>query len=109
MPGYMKPCRYCDELVASEAKVCPACGKDNPVGPLRCPKCRSPIEPGWLRCSNCGLTLKVECPSCSKDTFFSDYCEHCGARLLVQCPNPKCGFEQPPLGKTCAKCSKPMQ
>lgn len=105
----MKPCRYCDELVAPESRACPICGKDNPVGPLRCPKCRSPIEPGWSRCGNCGLALEVECPSCSEKTFFCDYCERCGARLLVTCPNPKCRLEQPPLGDNCVKCHKPMK
>lgn len=105
MPGYREFCRFCDELVPSDAAVCPHCGKENPTGPLRCPKCHSPIQPGWNRCSTCGLTLEIECPTCRETTFFGDYCEVCDARLTVVCPH--CNTEQPPLGETCIECDKP--
>ena len=81
MSGYKKPCRYCSELVSSDANVCPQCGKVNPVGPLRCPKCRNPIQPAWKKCEDCGLELRTTCPQCGKSTFFGDYCEKCQARL----------------------------
>jgi RNA polymerase subunit RPABC4/transcription elongation factor Spt4 len=107
MPGYKHPCRYCEQLIPSEANICPFCGKVNPLGPLRCPKCRSPIEKGYVACSNCGLSLKIVCPKCGKKTFFGDYCEHCEAPLIVVCL--KCKTEQPPVGKKCVKCGKPLK
>jgi len=108
MPGYKKPCNYCNELVPPDSNVCPACGRVNPTGPLRCPKCKNPIERNWKVCSNCGLVLTINCPRCGKPTFFGDYCDVCGARLAIVCPNPKCGAEQPPVGVKCVKCGKPL-
>jgi len=108
MPGYKHPCRYCGKLIEAEANVCPFCGKINPLGPLRCPKCRNPIEKDYLVCPDCGLKLKILCPKCGKETFFGDYCEACGQRLTVICPNPRCKFEQPPVGENCLKCGKPL-
>jgi hypothetical protein len=108
MAGFKHPCRYCDKLVPPDAQTCPLCGKVNPVGPLRCPKCRAPIEQEWAACCACGLKLQTVCPACAKSTFFGDYCAACGARLVVVCPNPKCRFEQPPVGNVCAKCGKPL-
>ncbi len=95
MPGYMKPCRYCGELVPPDSNACPICGKWNPVDELRCPKCRSPIKEGWKICAGCGQSLSVACPSCGKTTFFGDHCQHCEARLIVKCQQKRCGFEQP--------------
>ncbi len=109
MPGYKHPCRYCDNLVESDANVCPFCGKVNPVGPLRCPKCRNPIERTHKNCSHCGLLLEINCPYCNKKTFFGDYCEHCDKRLIVVCKNPKCKEEQPPISENCIKCGKPLK
>jgi hypothetical protein len=109
MPGYKHPCRYCDTLVSEDARVCPACGKINPVGTLRCPKCKSPVEKGWKKCSNCGLVLELTCAKCGKTTFFGDYCENCGSVLSVVCPNPKCKLEQPPIGDKCVKCGRPLK
>ncbi|MDW5563132.1 MAG: zinc ribbon domain-containing protein [Methanomassiliicoccus sp.] len=108
MPGYMKPCRYCGELVPPDSNSCPICGKWNPVDEIRCPKCRSPIKEGWKGCAHCGQSLTVSCPACGKDTFFGDHCQQCGARLMVKCQQRKCGFEQPPLGPICSKCGKPI-
>jgi RNA polymerase subunit RPABC4/transcription elongation factor Spt4 len=108
MPGYMKPCRYCGELVPPDSNDCPVCGKHNPVDELRCPKCRSPIKEGWKVCSGCGQSLTVVCPYCAKPTFFGDHCQNCQARLVVKCLQKKCGFEQPPLGPICIKCKKPI-
>jgi hypothetical protein len=107
MPGYMQPCRYCEKLVPPDANVCPVCGKVNPLQ-ARCPKCAHPLRQGWAACPSCGLSLQVVCPFCGKTGYFGDYCEHCSRRLLVTCPNRKCRAEQPPLGKTCIKCGKPM-
>ena len=107
MPGYKKPCIYCDKLVPSDANVCPMCGKKNPLS-LRCPKCRSPVKRGWKCCSSCGLTLEVRCLKCSRVTFFGDYCDHCEGELTVICQNPKCRVEQPPLENHCKKCGKPL-
>lgn len=106
MVGYKHPCRYCDALIPGESKVCPICGKVNPLGPLRCSKCRSPIEKGWVRCSSCGLSLQAQCPSCKGTTFFGDYCERCGARLVTTCQ--KCGAEQFLQNEKCIKCGKPL-
>lgn len=108
MPGYMLPCRYCDQLVPPDAEVCPQCGRWNPVDELRCPRCRSPIMEGWKACSRCGQSLTVTCPFCNQVTFFGDHCSHCDARLTVRCLQKKCGFEQPPLGTICVKCGKPI-
>lgn len=108
MPGYKKACEYCGELVPPDANVCPFCGRSNPAGPARCPKCKSPIERTWKVCSNCSQPLVILCMKCGKQTFFGDYCDACGARLAVICPNPKCGFEQPPVGEKCVKCGKPL-
>ncbi len=107
MPGYKHPCRYCDQLIPSDANVCPFCGKVNPLGPLRCPKCRNPIQKDYKACSNCGLILEIACPKCGETTFFGDYCEHCEASLVVVCP--KCKKEQPPVGEKCIKCGKPLK
>ena len=109
MVGYDLPCRYCEALVPPDSAFCPVCGKVNPTGPLRCPKCRSPIRKAWARCSHCGLPLKINCPHCGKETFFGDYCEHCSGRLVVTCLNPRCGFEQPPVGDVCVKCGRPLR
>jgi hypothetical protein len=109
LPGYKKPCRYCEGLIAPESKVCPLCGKVSPLGSPRCPRCRSQVEKGWIRCGDCGLSLEVVCPFCGEQTFFGDYCDKCDARLLVTCPNRKCGEEQPPIGGTCVKCGKPLK
>jgi predicted amidophosphoribosyltransferase len=106
MPGFKRPCRYCGKLVSTDDNVCPYCGKVNPVGPLRCPKCRNPAETGQIRCSHCGLSLQINCPSCSKATFFGDYCQNCGQRLTIVCP--KCMTAQQPIGEKCIKCGKPL-
>jgi RNA polymerase subunit RPABC4/transcription elongation factor Spt4 len=106
MPGYKHPCHYCDKLIPPDSNVCPLCGKINPLL-LRCPKCRDLIEKGWKMCSNCGLSLEVNCPKCSKTTFFGDYCEHCNERLVIVCP--KCKTEQPPIGDKCIKCGKNLK
>nr|HPZ65539.1 hypothetical protein [Bacillota bacterium] len=66
MPGYMIPCRYCQQLVPPDANTCPACGKVNPVQ-ARCPKCAHPIRKGWVACSSCGLSLEITCPFCGQD------------------------------------------
>jgi len=108
MAGFKHPCRYCDKLVPPDSETCPLCGKVNPTGPLRCPKCRHPIEQGWAACVSCGLKLQTVCPECFTSTFFGDYCAACDARLVVVCPNPKCRFEQPPVGDLCFKCKKPL-
>ncbi len=108
MPGYMQPCRHCDQLVPPDSEACPFCGKWNPLGDFRCPKCRSPVKEDWKLCANCGLRLVTICNACGKDTFFGDYCQHCGSRLTVKCQQRRCGFEQPPLGPLCAKCGKPI-
>lgn len=108
MPGYMHPCRYCDELVAKDAKVCPFCGRANPTGPLRCPQCRSPVESNWSLCSNCGQQLQVACPSCGKKTPLENVCVHCKAALTVICPNKKCKHPQLPAD-VCIKCGKPLK
>ena len=105
MAGYKKPCRYCGDLVPSEAKVCPFCAKGNPLGQFRCPKCRIPIAKGWKACSNCGLSLEAECPYCKEMTFLSDYCEHCNKKLTVICPNKKCNSQQPFMGQRCTECN----
>lgn len=107
MPGYMQPCRYCNQLVDPDSNTCPACGKINPVGPMRCPKCRNPIQKGWVSCSNCGLSLKTVCTGCGKETFFGDHCDHCGAELKTVCPH--CGFKQSPLNPKCEKCGKEIE
>lgn len=109
MVGYKHPCRYCNNLVPPNSKVCPFCGKINPKGPTRCPKCRNPINEKFKVCSNCGLALSVTCPKCGKETFFGDYCEHCDSRLVVVCPHRKCKTEQPPIGDICIKCNKPLK
>jgi predicted amidophosphoribosyltransferase len=107
LPGYMHPCRHCGKLSPPDANVCPSCGKVNPLQ-ARCPKCANPIRKSWVACSSCGLSLRLACPFCGRDTFFSDYCEHCDARLVVKCQNRKCGAEQPPLGGSCSQCGKPL-
>ncbi len=106
MPGYKKPCKYCNELVESDGGVCPYCGKIDPADEFRCPKCRHPVKKEYKACPGCGFELKVVCPLCGKEGFFCDYCVHCGKRLTVRCANKKCGFEQPPLGDKCIKCGK---
>lgn len=108
MVGYKHPCRYCDNLVPTDAQVCPMCGKVNPTGPLRCPNCRSPIRRNWKVCSHCGLGLHVKCPKCRRSTFLGDYCTHCDARLAVECPNGKCNIQQPP-GDFCNKCGTSLK
>jgi RNA polymerase subunit RPABC4/transcription elongation factor Spt4 len=109
LPGYMRPCRYCEKLIPPDANVCPLCGKVNPSGPRRCPQCASPVQKAWINCSSCGLSLELACRACGQKTFFGDYCEHCGIHLGVTCPNPKCRAEQPPLGENCIKCGKPLK
>jgi len=104
VPGYQQPCRYCDTLVPPESNVCPACGKVNPVGPLRCAVCRAPIRESWVSCSNCGLSLRARCPACGAETFAGDYCSACGARLAVRCSNRGCGAEQHLLATACGEC-----
>jgi len=108
MPGYSRPCRYCNQLVPSDANTCPTCGKVNPISGPSCPKCAAHLETGWKRCPSCGLSLDVTCPKCGKTTFLGDYCDQCQARLMVICPNKKCRFEQAPLGEKCVKCGKPL-
>ena len=108
MPGYMRPCRYCGKLVPPDSTACPFCGKVRPLEPPRCPQCRSSIESGWVRCAACGVSLRIKCPACSKETFFGDYCDVCQAPLLVICPNKKCRIEQPP-GSKCIKCGKVLK
>lgn len=108
MVGYKHPCRYCDQFVPAQARVCPFCGKVNPVDEWRCPQCRNPVEKGWVACSHCGLHLKIACPTCGEETFLGDYCETCDARLLAVCPHRKCGVEQPLGRTTCVKCAKPL-
>ncbi len=108
MVGYMIPCRYCEGLVEKNARVCPACGKVNPAGPLRCPVCRNPIRRQYVNCSHCGLLLKAVCPKCKEETFLGDYCQHCDYRLVVVCPDPKCGAEQALGRDTCHQCQKPL-
>lgn len=105
MSSYRKPCKYCGQLVPPNAKVCPVCGKVNPLE-TRCPKCRTPIQANWVRCSNCGLSLSINCPACGKPTFFGDYCQNCGTQLVVECK--KCHTVQPPIGPKCIKCGKPL-
>jgi RNA polymerase subunit RPABC4/transcription elongation factor Spt4 len=105
MSSYRKPCKYCSQLVPPNAKVCPVCGKVNPLE-TRCPKCRTPIQTNWVRCSSCGLSLSINCPVCGKSTFFSDYCQNCGAQLVVECK--KCHTIQPPISPKCNKCGKPL-
>ncbi len=107
MPGYMHPCRYCNEIIPPDSNVCPICGKVNPLGPLRCPKCRSPIQKKYKVCPSCGLSLEITCPHCGERTFFGDYCERCGKRLVIICP--KCKTEQPPIAGKCIKCGKPLK
>ncbi len=108
MPGYKHPCNYCDKLIENDANVCPYCGKINPLGPLRCPECRAPIQRDYIKCSNCGLSLKIICPKCKKETFLGDYCDNCKERLTIICKNPECNYEQPPIKKNCKKCGKPL-
>lgn len=105
--GYKHPCRYCEKLIPPDSRVCPFCGKENPLGPMRCPKCHNPVEKDWRTCSHCGLELRIICPHCGKTTFFGDYCEDCGARLLVKCPH--CGQEQPSINDNCIKCGQPLK
>lgn len=105
--GYKHPCRYCEKLIPPDSEVCPFCGKENPLGPMRCPKCHSPVEKDWQTCSHCGLNLRIVCPYCGKTTFFGDYCEDCGKKLTVICPS--CQFEQPPISDKCIKCGKPLK
>lgn len=109
MIGYKHPCRYCDQFIPSGSAVCPLCGKENPLGPLRCPRCRNPVQKTWRTCNSCGLELRVECPFCHTMTAFTEYCQHCEKRLVVQCANEKCGAEQPPLGDTCVECGEPFE
>jgi RNA polymerase subunit RPABC4/transcription elongation factor Spt4 len=109
MAGYKHPCNYCEQLIEKDAQFCPFCGKINPTGPLRCPKCRNPITKEYKICSSCGISLKIICPKCSKETFFGDYCDNCQQRLVVVCSNPKCKTEQPPVGDVCVKCGKPLK
>ena len=108
MPGYKHPCKYCGGIIEPDARVCPLCGKSNPLGPERCPKCLNPVEKTFKNCAHCGLCLEIICPKCGVPTFFGDYCGNCGAKLTVICPNPKCGTEQPPVSDRCVKCSKPL-
>lgn len=105
MAGYKKPCRYCDNLVPPESKVCPFCARSNPIGALRCLQCRNPVEEGWKVCSHCGQALEVECPFCKERTFLSEVCGHCGKKLIAVCPNKKCNSEQPLIGERCARCN----
>lgn len=109
MVGYQKPCKYCDQLVPPDSRVCPICAKVNPLGPARCPACRSPVRRGWQRCSHCGLDLRVKCPFCREDTFLGDYCDACGEFLETNCPHPKCGAAQPLGTRTCRECGRPME
>ena len=108
MPGYSRPCRYCNQLVLPDATDCPACGKVNPIYGPSCPVCRTHIEPGWKKCPSCGLSLEANCPKCGKLTFLGDYCNQCQARLTIVCPNKKCRLEQAPIGDKCVKCGKPL-
>ncbi|RLF38009.1 MAG: hypothetical protein DRN21_05750 [Thermoplasmata archaeon] len=107
MPGYMHPCRYCNELIPPDSNVCPMCGKVNPLGPLRCPRCRNPVRKNYKVCPSCGLNLEIACPYCGEMTFCGDYCGHCEKRLVVVCP--KCKNEQPPIEGKCIKCGKPLK
>ena len=108
MPGYARPCRYCNQLVPPDAAACPACGKVNPVSGPACPQCATHLETGWKKCPSCGLSLEVACPKCGKPTFLGDYCDQCQSRLTVICPNKKCRFEQALIGNKCIKCGKPL-
>lgn len=108
MPGYSRPCRYCNQLVPPDTNVCPICGKVNPLSGPSCPKCAARIEAGWKKCPSCGLVLEVKCPKCGKATFLGDYCDQCQARLTVFCTNKKCRLEQAPIGDKCIKCGKPL-
>jgi predicted amidophosphoribosyltransferase len=96
-------------MIPPLSNVCPICGKENPLGPLRCPACRSPIKRSWEKCNHCGLVLEINCPSCNEKTFFGDYCEHCDSRLIIQCKNPKCNRKQPPIKDVCIYCGKPLK
>lgn len=107
MPGYQHPCRYCDQFIEPDTNVCPLCGKNNPLGPLRCQKCRNPIIKGAKKCSHCGLDLTVECPKCGKNTFWGDYCEYCDAELQITCNH--CKTKQPLVNETCIKCKKNLK
>ncbi len=108
MVGYKHPCRYCDELVPNDARVCPFCGKADPAGPLRCPQCRSPVEKNWLACSHCGQQLQDTCTACGKKTPLEAACVHCKASLTVICPNKKCKHSQP-QADVCIKCGTPLK
>ncbi len=109
MPGYQKPCKYCDELVPPDARVCPVCSKVNPLGPNRCPACRSPVRTGWQKCSHCGLSLRTPCPVCGEETFLGDYCQACGELLQTHCGNKKCGAVQPLGARACGECGRPLE
>jgi len=106
MPGYKHPCRFCNQLVPADSNVCPSCGRLNPIGPDRCPKCRNPIDRKQIACSNCGLSLRVVCPACGQETFFSDQCDACGKKLTIVCP--RCKTEQLPSEEKCIRCGKPL-
>lgn len=107
MAGYKHFCIYCNQLIPSDANVCPFCGMEDPFT-YRCPKCRSVIEKGWMKCSGCGLNLQIQCPSCGKMTFVSSACEHCNVSLTVKCPNRKCGYVQVKIGDQCLRCHKKL-
>jgi hypothetical protein len=76
---------------------------------MRCPICRYPLEEGAKVCGHCGILLWSICKSCGKETFLGDKCSNCGVPIVIICPNPKCKTEQPPTGKKCIKCGKPLR
>lgn len=105
MAGYKHPCIYCGKFIWHDSNVCPMCGHKDPFF-LSCPKCLNRVEKEWIKCSKCGLSLRVLCHKCGRNSFIQDHCEHCGTSMLVACSNKKCKFEQLPIGEECIKCGK---
>lgn len=105
MASYKQPCRFCGELLQSDARFCSKCGSDAPFADL-CPDCLNKIDRGSVRCSSCGRPLYTVCPHCEKRTFVASTCDACGKSLTKTCHNPLCRQEQFFENKVCTVCGK---
>ena len=108
MASYKQPCMHCGQLIESDSRLCPICGRMSPFGYL-CPECLRPIQPGQQLCSGCATPLYVACPHCGQTTFVKENCDHCSGSLMIICENPRCGALQFFRNEKCTACGKKMK